>query len=337
MIKLRVVGSSNDLENLILTSRKQGRRGSHVVPIDEKMFRILEDVVRKRRAKQKGEQPARRVSADSKLAPRDVQRLLRAGKSVEQVAKQAGVDVAWIERFLGPVLDERAVAIRDSQNARLEKPRLGLSSLPLGEAVARNLRARRVRITDDELRAAWDASRSDSQPWVISLTFPYRGREQRAVWRFDPRTGEVSAGNRLGSDVGWVADSRRAAAPSGVARARPSAKRPASKKPGAKKAPAKTSAGRRSAAKTRRAAPKRKTAAKTASKRRASARSRKPATRRAPARRAAPKRRTSAKRSAPTRRAAPKRRAPARKAAAKRRSTAKRRAPARRASKRGRR
>ena len=43
-----------------------------------------------------------------------------------------------------------------------------------GEAVARNLRARRVRITEDELKAAWDASRSDSQPWVITLTFASR-------------------------------------------------------------------------------------------------------------------------------------------------------------------
>ena len=326
MIKLRVVGSSNDLENLILTSRKQGRRGSHVVPIDEKMFRTLEDVVRKRRAKQKGEQPARRVSADSKLAPRDVQRLLRAGKPVDQVAKQAGVDVAWIERFLGPVLDERAVAIRDSQNARLEKPRLGLSSLPLGEAVVRNLRARRVRISDDELKAAWDASRSDSQPWVISLTFPYRGREQRAVWRFDPRTGEVSAGNRLGSDVGWVADSRRSAAPPGSTRPRPAARKPATKKPSAKKAPAK-----KAAAKKRRAAPKRRAASRTTAKRRA------PAKRRTTAKRSAPKRRTTAKRSAPKRRAAPKRRPSARKAAPKRRAPAKRRTTARRASKRGRR
>jgi hypothetical protein len=321
LIKLRVVGSSNDLENLILTSRKQGRRGSHVVPIDEKMFRTLEDVVRKRRAKQKGEQPARRVSAESKLAPRDVQRLLRAGKSVEQVAKQAGVDVAWIERFLGPVLDERAVAIRDSQNARLEKPRLGLSSLPLGEAVARNLRARRVRVSDDELKAAWDASRSDSQPWVISLTFPYRGREQRAVWRFDPRTGEVSAGNRLGSDVGWVADSRRPAAPSGSLRSRPAAKRPAATKPAAKRSPA-----RKSAAKKRRAAPKRKVAKKTTARRRAPAKRRATATRRTPARRSAPKRR-----------ATPKRRPAARKAAPKRRAPAKRRTTARRAPKRGRR
>ncbi|MGH2785919.1 MAG: septation protein SepH [Actinomycetota bacterium] len=291
MIKLRVVGSSTDLENLILTSKKQGRRGSHVVAIDEKLFRTLEDVVRKRRATQKGEQQARRAATRPKLAPREIQQLLRAGKPVDQVARQAGVDTAWIERFLGPVLDERAVAIQASRRARLEKPRLGLSSLPLGEAVARNLRARRVRITEDELKDAWDASRSDSQPWVITLTFPYRGREQRAVWRFDPRTGEVSAGNRLGSDVGWVADRR-----STSGGPRPSARR-ATPKPARKKA-----AGRKSkkAKATRKKTATRKVARKKVAKRRTTP---KRATKRRATPKRATKRRTTARRPASRRRA----------------------------------
>ena len=303
MIKLRVVGSSNDLENLILTSRKQGRRGSHVVAIDEKLFRALEDVVRKRRAKEKGEQP-RRVATEPKLAPREVQRLLRAGRPVDQVAKLAGMDVAWIERFLGPVLDERTVAIQDSQRARLEKPRLGLSSLPLGEAVARNLRARRVRMTEDELNAAWDASRADSQPWVISLRFPYRGREQRAVWRFDPRTGEVSAANRLGSDVGWVADSRRAAAgPTGPARARSGAGKSGAKKGSRKTSAKRTPARKRPVGRARPAAKRRKT-----TKRRPAAAPRRSATGRPAAKRTMAKRRLAAKRRAPARSASGRRR-----------------------------
>ena len=316
MIKLRVVGSSNDLENLIVTSKKQGRRGSHVVPIDEKLFRVLEDVVRKRRAAQKGEQQARRATSRPKLAPREIQQLLRAGKPVEQVARLAAVDVPWIERFLGPVLDERAVAIQDSQRARLEKPRLGLSSLPLGEAVARNLRARRVRITEGELKAAWDASRSDSQPWVITLTFPYRGREQRAMWRFDPRTGEVSAGNRLGSDVGWVGDSRRAT---------PSAPRPASRH--AARSAAKKVA-KRSTRKPARKAAKRSTRkpAKKSSARKKPARKTGRSTRRAaPKRRSAPKRRTTtARRPKTARRTTTKRRPTPRRTAAKRRPAARR-------------
>ena len=262
----------------------------------------------------------RRLSADSKLAPRDVQRLLRAGKPVEQVAKQAGVDVAWIERFLGPVLDERAVAIRDSQNARLEKPRLGLSSLPLGEAVARNLRARRVRISDDELKAAWDASRSDSQPWVISLTFPYRGREQRAVWRFDPRTGEVSrrepARERCRLGGGLATPGRRRPALRALGRPRRS---------------------RQEEARTQEAAARKSTTKKSSrheAPRGAEAQGREKDDGETPGPGEAPHAREALGTEAAS---APKRRPAARKAATKRRAPAKRRTTVRRASKRGRR
>src|SRR6266498_4257407 len=211
VIDLKLVGASTDLEHLVFSTKKSGRRGSHVAAIDDRLFRVLEDVVRKRRAKEKGEPlTPKKPAADSKLAPREVQRLLRAGWPVDAVARMAGMDVAWVQRFLGPVLDERTIAIQDSQKARLEKPRLGMSGASLGESVARNLRARRVKITEADLADAWDASRVDNQPWVISVTFSYRGREQRANWRYNPHTRELSAVNRLASDIGWVTDGRRA-------------------------------------------------------------------------------------------------------------------------------
>jgi len=286
VIKLKLVGASTDLEHLVFSTKKSGRRGSHLVAIDDKMFRVLEDVVRKRKAKAKGEPlPPKKPAAEPKLAPREVQRLLRAGRPVETVARMAGMDVAWVERFIGPVLDERTIAIQASQRARLEKQRLGLSGSSLGDSVARNLRARRVKITDDELADAWDASRVDSQPWVISLTFTYRGREQRATWRYDPHTREIMAVNRLGSDLGWVSDSRRASA-SRPARPRAAAKKSATKRKGAPKrkgATKRKGAPKRKAATKRRPGPKRKSATKrrTATKRTPAARRRPAAKRRA--------------------------------------------------------
>jgi len=276
VINLKLVGASTDLEHLVFSAKKGARRGSHVAPIDDKLFRVLEDVVRKRRAKEKGEPPPpKKPAAESKLAPRDVQRLLRAGRPVDAVARMAGMDVRWVERFLGPVLDERTIAIQESRRARLEKPRLGMSGAPLGESVARNLRARRVKITDADLADAWDASRVNMQPWVISVTFPYRGREQRATWRYDPYTRELTSVNRLASDLGWVANGRRSSAPrTTTGKPRPKTattkrasrtttkkhptvkKRPAARKrPAAKRRPAsrKTSAARRRPAAKRRA------------------------------------------------------------------------------------
>ena len=295
MIKLKLVGASTDLEHLVFRTNKGGRRGSHVTDIDDRLFRVLEDVVRKRRAKEKGQPPPpKKPAAEPKLAPREVQRLLRAGRTVESVARSAGMDVAWVERFLGPVLDERTIAIQSSQRARLEKPRLGMSGLPLGDSVARNLRARRVKITDAELADAWDASRVDNQPWVISLSFSYRGREQKATWRYDPHARELSAINRLASDVGWVPDGRRPAAP------RPARATVAPRK--------RTTRSKKRPVATRGAAPKRRTSAKrrTAPKRR-TATKRPAARKRATTRRAKP--RTTRRTTRTSRRPAAKRRA----------------------------
>ena len=283
MIKLKLVGASTDLEHLVFRTAKGGRRGSHVSEIDDKLFRVLEDVVRKRRAKEKGQPPpAKKPAAEPKLAPREVQRLLRAGRTVESVARSAGMEVTWVERFLGPVLDERTIAIQGSQRARLEKPRLGLSGLPLGDSVARNLRARRVKITDAELADAWDASRVDNQPWTITLTFPYRGRDQKTTWRYDPYARELSSVNRLASDVGWVPDGRRpAAAPRpSAARAKAATKKRATRATKPKKRATKTkkrTATKRTATKrpaARRATRTTRRAARTRTTRRPAARRR---------------------------------------------------------------
>lgn len=337
MIKLRLVGSSTDLDHLIFTSRKTGRRGSHLVVIDDKLFKALEDVVRKRRVKQAGE--PRKPPPEPKLAPRDVQRLLRAGRSVDQVAKMAGTDVTWVERFLGPVLDERAVAIQSFQRTRLDKPRLGASGAPLGESVERNLRARRVKLTPEELDRSWDASRVDTQPWVITLTFPFRGREQRAVWRYDPHTREVIAGNRLGGDLGWIPDGRRPppaaqAAPAKSGSTRTAATRAAAKPrtAGKSRAGAKKRTRRTTARKPSRSAGRRKTATRPASRARSktTTRPRVTATRRRSNR--------STARGRTTRRPSTSRRAPANRRTTKRqptkRQTTKRRTTKRRTTKR---
>jgi hypothetical protein len=349
VIKLRLVGSSTDLDHLVFTSRKTGGRGSHILVIDDKLFRTLEDVVRKRRAAKSSEPARKQPAQEPKLTPPEVQRLLRAGRSVEQVAKMAGTDVAWVERFLGPVLDERAGAIQSFQRTRLDKPRLGASGLPLGESVERNLRTRRVKLTPEELDRSWDASRLNTQGWVITLTFPFRGREQRAVWKYDPRTREAVAGNRLAGDLGWVPDGRRPVRPSpatpagaGQGRAkRASATRP--KRGGSRRSPAKASTRRRTPTPKPRATQKRRAPARRAAPRRSvskrgPARARRAAARkprRTPARRPATKRpaarRTAARRTAARRPAA--RRPAARRTAARRpaaRRTAARRSTARR-------
>lgn len=213
MIKLRLIGTSSDEQHLVFTSKKKGRRGSHLVPVDGKLLAAVGDLVKKRQAASKTSKARALAEEQPRLAPRDIQRLLRAGRPVDQVAKEAGVSVAYVEQFQTPVLYERLGIVRQAQLRHIEKARLGYSSLPLGEAVLRNLRARRVRLDEDELDRAWSATRTDTQPWVVSLTYRYRGRPQRAVWRYNPATNELAAGNRLAVDLGWIANGREVAEP----------------------------------------------------------------------------------------------------------------------------
>lgn len=304
MIKLRLVGSSDDLKNLVLSAKPRGKRGSHMLAVDEKLFRVLEDLVRQRRRKEREDSRPRlpEPRQEPKIPPREIQRLLRAGKRPADVAKEAEVDIAYVEQFHPPILYERDGIIRDALNAVLSKQRLGRSALPLGEAVVENLRVRKVNLTDEEIAGRWSAVRADSQPWTITFTFSYRGT-RRAVWRYNPQKRELLAANSVAADIGWVSNGKRARAASRpsivpkAAAARPATKaarrrrKPAKRKP-VKRKPTKRAAAKRKPAKrkpTKRPAAKRPAARRRPAKRRPAARrpaARRPATRR-PARRGA--------------------------------------------------
>ena len=149
------------------------------------------------------EPPAPRV--DSKLTPREIQALLRQGKSVASIAKKAAVAAAWVEKFEGPIAWERAGMAARAQRSTLVRARRGASALPLGEAVAANLKARG---TDGPTE--WDAVRHPrGKSWIVSCSFTTRSRAGSARWEFDPETEEVSALSNFAGDLGWVAGRRK--------------------------------------------------------------------------------------------------------------------------------
>lgn len=309
MKKLRVIGSSPDFEELILSNKPRGRTGSHVVAIDKRLLDALQKAVYGRRdqARVKPVVPAK-PEIESKLPLKEIQQFLRAGQSPAQVARTAGVTEEYVEQFLTPVLYERAGVIADAQALFQEKQRLGPSSLPLGESVAANLASRRVRLDEEALAGAWTATRQEGQPWVVSLTFPFRGRGRTARWRFDQRTRALEPANKLAIDVGWIGGSR--------ARAHIASSN-GSKPAGAKKKIARKATPRRKAA-ARKPASRKAAKRKPAARRKAATR-RKPAARRKPARAKKTSRRSTSRKAA-RRSTSRKKAAPRRKPAARRRS-----------------
>jgi hypothetical protein len=242
--KLHLVGFTTELDGLILSARKGSRSGSFVVAIDDGLLEAVVDAVRRREAERDAgdrslSATAARLAAaagahrprhDSALSVREMQERLRSGLTVEQVADEAGVDVEWVSRFAPPVVAEQARVIDRARGLVFDKARVGPSRLPLGESVARNVGARGVLLGDDELEGGWTAHQVQDDLWAIRFAYVSRGREQEAVWLLDVGDGELTAGNRLASQLGHVATGGRAR--------RPAARRPATprRKAGARSA-----------------------------------------------------------------------------------------------------
>ena len=212
MQKLHFVGFTPDLDGLILTDREGSTSGSHVVALDDRLLQVMSDAGRVRSAAnavQPGNDARRAASRQgSALSPRELQDRLRAGWTVEEVAKEAGTDVAWVNRFAAPVRAEQAQVVNRARELVFDKARLGPSILPLGASVQRNLLERGLRLPDDELETLWSAFQLSDGLWVVRFAYTSRGRRQQAEWIVDLATGRLQARDRLASQLGHVAQGR---------------------------------------------------------------------------------------------------------------------------------
>lgn len=237
MIRLHLVGFTTDLKNLIFGNEPGATSGGYVVSIDARLRRTLEEVARMEEEALGGvdlttpheeppveeepleeeeevtEAPAppKRVRAfedvHSKLTPKEIQTLVRQGKSEEQVARLAQTDVAWVRRFTFPILAERAGVIEAVRSARLSKPRLGPSVLSIGEAVEENLGARHPKVSPQGIDESWKAVRKNGR-WHVSFEFPSGGKRRSARFSFDPETRQVDALNDVAIEIGYKAGPR---------------------------------------------------------------------------------------------------------------------------------
>jgi epoxyqueuosine reductase len=205
--KLHLVGFTTEHDGLIFSARRGARSGGYVLYVDDEVAAAVRELAQEaaERAAEEAAQAAAEARRESTLPVREVQARLRAGRSIEEVAADAGVDPAWVERFAPPVQAEMAQVIRTVGAARLSRPRLGPSDRPIGEAMRHNLAVRGVRMTAGELAEAWSARQEDDRRWVVECHYRYRQQDHQPAFELDVATGEVRPIDKVAAQMGFVA------------------------------------------------------------------------------------------------------------------------------------
>lgn len=195
-VTLKPVAVADD-GSVILATRANARTGGFRVQVNDALLELVRQAQVAMEAQAQAAvpesepepppPPPRVPRVASKLSPREIQALLRQGRSASSIAKKAGVEVEWIQRFEGPIQWERAGMATRAQRATLVRSRMGASKLPLGEAVTANLKSRGV-VRNGQPSEIWDAVRHPRKKvWTVSCTFTARGRSGVARWEYDPR------------------------------------------------------------------------------------------------------------------------------------------------------
>jgi hypothetical protein len=295
--ELHVVAVSEDGRHVLLAGKRGATKGGFRVALDERLSAAVRgDLPR----------PGEAEPHSSELTPKEIQARLRTGESAESIALAAGVPVARVERFSGPVQGEMARMIDAARSAFLVRGRLGRSAMPLGVAVDSSI-AGAPSLRPDSTE--WSTRREPEGSWLVTVTWFARKRARAASWRYDPSTKTVTALDPASAalahtDSDTSAHARRRAAlaapasrPRRAAVRKAPAKKAAATRSPTKKAPAKQ-AGAKQAAATK--APVRKVGPKAAAPK---------AVPKAPAKKASAKKASAKK--------APAKKAPAKKAPAK--------------------
>lgn len=192
-----------------------------MVPIDDRLRRTLEEVGRLGAEEQypmmsgngklvevamAPEPPAvpgeRKPAGRSRLTPKEIQAELRAGRTVQEVARRAGTEISWIERFVGPILAEREGIVEAVKAGVISRPRRGRSSLPVGQSIVLNLRERKQQVSSDSADEGWKVQRRNGV-WEVTFRYSVRGQARDALFVFDPESRTVSALNPVAAQIGW--------------------------------------------------------------------------------------------------------------------------------------
>lgn len=137
------------------------------------------------------------IYMDSALTPREIQARIRAGETLEDVARAAGMGVDWVEPFAAPVVAEREFVAGQAQSHPVRRGSETIAHRTLGEVVADRLASRRV----DTDTVVWDAWKLEGRRWAVRVDYDSGKAHREARFVYDAGSRFSVAEN---DDARWL-------------------------------------------------------------------------------------------------------------------------------------
>jgi len=176
----RLVGLSPDGKSLIVVTESGEEL---IIEADERL-----------RAAVRGDRPRLgqlEIEMQTSLTPRDIQARIRAGESLEDVARIAGIPMDRVERFATPVLAERQHVASMAMSSSVRRRSEPSSHRSLRITVTEWLLGHRVNIDD----ITWDSYRLDDGRWAVTADYRLDDEDRHAIFFYDLRGRFSVAGN----------------------------------------------------------------------------------------------------------------------------------------------
>lgn len=140
---------------------------------------------------------------ERKARPRDIQSLIRGGMTAEEVAASTGEELAYIERFEGPVVAERNHVLDSALSIPVASgdidPLAGETTF--GAAIDERLSDLRA---SDRSWAAWKDA--DGGAWTVRLRFTTEAIEHEAVWGYEPKKATLTPRGKEATSLSQTGD-----------------------------------------------------------------------------------------------------------------------------------
>ena len=130
------------------------------------------------------------------ISIKEIQRRLRAGELGEELARENNITLEKIERFSGPILQERIYIIDQAQQIVIRKEGEREPVTLLGVVISR-LAPRNIDLAD----LSWVTWRHEDGTWNIQLHYPNTSGHGVAQWNFDPTRRTVAS---LDENARWM-------------------------------------------------------------------------------------------------------------------------------------